>query len=195
MKLEDIINVKIEKLNAESIKEVARSAQNLANKAYRRWEEKEFRSPAYYGMKKSGGLISFRGKEDLKEQKKELARAVRFLTDRSRTVAGWNEIKKENTEIVNDKVFKQSGENQLSPDDYDRFYTAFEKAAEINPNIETENYKYNVMDALLEELDNYAKDVDELAVDLADQFPQIYEDTKDVDEEDNISTFFGEARE
>lgn len=184
--IEALKNVSIRTLTMAAIKPFAAAARELANKAFKKWEQKEYKPPAYYGMKKSGGLISFKGKKTLNQQKKELARAIRFLTDPTRTVKGWEKEKKSQTGIINAKVKEAERENELKTEDFDRFYEAFDKAVELEPSIATERYKYLVVDALIEELDDKTKSVDELAVAMKEKFPEIYKN-KIMEDEKNSS--------
>lgn len=190
MSLKSIQNLKIENLTAATIKPVFKEAQNLVNKQARRWTGKEYKSPAFYALDKSGGLISSRGKRTLNQMKKELARAQRFLNDPSRTVAGWNKIKADNTKRLNQTLERRGSDKRLTVDDYDRFYTAYDKAKEIDPNIELYEYKYNVFDTLLTEITDTHKSAEELAVEITDQFAEIYRTKQESMDFEDISDMF-----
>lgn len=187
-KKEELMDIDISKLTQETIKEYKRTAQRLVNEQYKRWERLDDKSPAARGLEKSGGKISFRGK-DLNQQKKELARAVRFLEDKTRTFSGWEEEKQRQTNIINEQIEKSGGENTLTTDDFGRFYAAFDKAKEINPDIALASYKYNVMDALIEELKDETMSIDELAIAMSNTFQGMYEAAA-LHEEDATEEFF-----
>lgn len=177
--LQELLDVNINRLTRDSIKEYTKVAAETVNRTAKRWESREFKSPAFYGLEKSGGAISFKGKDTLQQMKKELARAINFLNDPTRTVKGWNTEKERQVEKINIQIEKSGGSGGMTAADYDRFYTAFVKAAELNPDIETEDYKYNIMDALIEEIhadEAEGLSADELALKMDEKFWELYEE-------------------
>ncbi len=179
--LTDLLNVDINKLTKETIKEYTRVARENVRKTVARWNKKEYKSPAYYALSKrtDGKMkISFRGLKTLQRQKEELAKAIRFLEDPTRTVEGWERAKRENVEALNKKLAAEGSSNQLTTDDYDRFYSAYEKAKEIDPNIAAAEYKYKVMDSLISAVQDFNKSIDELGVEIAEKFKTIYEENE-----------------
>lgn len=179
--LTDLLNVDINKLTKETIKEYTRVARENVRKTVARWNKKEYKSPAYYALSKrtDGKMkIGFRGLKTLQRQKEELAKAIRFLEDPTRTVEGWESAKRDNVKALNKKLAAEGSSNQLTTDDYDRFYSAYEKAKEIDPNITAAEYKYKVMDSLVSAVQDFDKSIDELAVEIAEKFKTIYEENE-----------------
>lgn len=180
--LTDLLNVDINKLTKETIKEYTRVARENVRKTVARWDKKEYKSPAYYALSKrtDGKMkISFRGLKTLQKQKEELAKAIRFLSDESRTVEGWERIKRENVNALNERLLKEQAGTygppiQLTTDDYDRFYSIYEKAKEMDKNIASMEYKYEVMETIVSKVKNTSKSVDELAVEVKKEFEELY---------------------
>lgn len=167
--LQDLYNVDISKLNSKTIRDYFKVARENVRKSVKQWEKREYKSPAYYALAKQtdGAKVSFAGKS-LKQQKQMLAQARRFLNDESRTVKGWEKIKEDNIEVLNKKY-----NIDLTPEEYDRFYSAYEKAKQLNKNVERMEYKYNLMETLLDEMrDNPTMSKDELAVMISAQAPK-----------------------
>ena len=71
----------------------------------------------------------------LQQQKKELQKAITFLSDKTRTVAGWEEEKQANLNKVNAHFKEGAGFDTV---DFDRLYSAYQKAREIDKNIESQ---------------------------------------------------------
>lgn len=174
MRIKDLINLDISKLTSQSIKDIGHYAQVQVNKQARRWSDQEFKSPAYYALQKSGGAISFKGKS-LNEKKKELARAIRFLADPTRTQAGWKREKQRITKSI-EKDFNVS----VSPEQFDSVWTSYEKAKELNSAVGLMDYKYNVINTLNEILsENTEQDLDELAVKISDDLENLIKEREE----------------
>lgn len=195
MKLKDLYDLDINRLNAADTKAALRIVQNNVNKQIRRWDNytastgKSY-SPAARGLIESGGLISAKGKSTVGQQRKELARGLRFLQSKTRTIAGWETQKEINTASLNRHLASVGKDHQLTVEDYDRFYAAYEKAKEINPNIASLEMKYDIMERLAEEVTDYSKSPEELAAELAAEVSEIYEAKQAADVSENISDFF-----
>lgn len=178
-----LLRANINKMTEKSITTWTRIAREMVRKTVARWEKREYKSPAYYELsRQTGGTmkISFKGKT-LQQKKAELAKAIHFLKDDTRTVAGWEKVKKRNVKALNKKFREEGSDTRLTPEDYDRLYSAYNKAKQIDKNIETMEYKYKVMDMLVQEIQdpaNAAKSVDELAVEMAEKFREIYEENE-----------------
>lgn len=163
MTIKELMNLDISRLTNKTIQAIGHYAQVQVNKQVRRWETEEYKSPAYYALKKAGGengiFISFKGKT-LNQKKKELARAIQFLGDRTRTKAGWKEVKRDVSADI-----KQKYDLTIAPENMDSVWTAYEKAKELNGTVGMTDYKYNVVEALNELVtDQPSRDLDELAV-------------------------------
>ena len=163
MTIKDLMNLDISRLTNKTIQAIGHYAQVQVNKQVRRWETEEYKSPAYYALKKAGGkngiYISYKDKT-LNQKKKELARAIQFLSDPTRTKSGWKKVKQEVSADI-----KQKYDLTIAPENMDSVWTAYEKAKELNGTVGMTDYKYNVVEALNELVtDQPSRDLDELAV-------------------------------
>lgn len=139
----DLMNVDISSLDSVTINQYKRVARELVRQTVKRWEKEDYKSPAYYAlMQRTGGKgkILFSGKQTLNQQKKELAKAVRFLSDPSVSRKGWNQIKQQNIE----SLYDASG-IALEVKDYDIFFKTYEKLKELNSAASGDEYRYEIM--------------------------------------------------
>lgn len=172
--LQELLNVDINKLTNKTISEYFKAARENVRKTVNRWKGREYKSGAYYSYEaKTGGKVKpdFRGAKTLQEKKKELAKAVQFLSDPTRTVKGWEKEKRANIAALS----RKSGIN-LTPDEYDHFFKAYERAKKLDSNIANLEYKYDIFEYLIEEMraDNQ-QSTEELAVKMQQKIKEIYE--------------------
>ncbi len=174
--LEELLSVDINKLTKAELQGYKKVARDEVARNVKRWEGREHKSPAYYALKKATGgtlKISFKGKDTLQQQKKELAKAIHFLSDQSRTVKGWNEIKKKNVAKIN-AHFSKDKKEVFDAVNYDRLYEAYNKAKQIDKNIESQEFKYAVMESLIDRITDENIDVDQVALEMAEEAKKIY---------------------
>lgn len=175
--LKELLEVDISKLTKAEIQGYKKVARDEVARTLKRWEGREYKSPAYYQFDKATGgtnKISFRRDMTLQEQKKELAKAIHFLSDETRTVEGWNEVKQRNLDKINSGLGKAETSEGLTINNYDRLYEAYNKAKEIDPNIEAQEFRYRVFERVADLLDDKTKNVDEIALEMANARQEIY---------------------
>ena len=174
--LQELLSVDINKLTKSELQGYKKVARDELARTLKRWEGREYKSPAYYAFEKATGgtnKISFRGKQTLQQQKKELQKAITFLSDKTRTVAGWEEEKKSNLNKVNAHFKERSGFDTV---DFDRLYSAYQKAREIDKNLESQEFRYAVWESMIDRLKDETVDIDQLAVEMAERIQDVYEE-------------------
>lgn len=190
--LKELLRVNVNKLTEKSIQGYKKVARDEAARMRKAWEGREYASPAYYGfMAATGqtGKISFKRGMTLNEQKKELAKAIRFLKDPTRTVKGWEKVKKSNLKKLNKEIKKaikgrkdpKTGKQlkvEFTTQDYDRLFTAYNKAKEINPAVGQKQFKYIVLAEVADKIKDETIDIDEIAVEIANSIQQVYEENE-----------------
>lgn len=169
MRIEDLYELDFNRMTKEQLLAVGSFVKNQANRGYTLWERKEYRSPAFYGMQKSGGRIGDLSDLDRNTLYKEINRGLNFLSDQTRTAKGWSKVKTENI-----KTLKQKTGIKIRKKDYDKFYDAFEKAKELNPALSYFDFKYSTMGEAASYVKDYSKSVDEIAVEISDEFNKQY---------------------
>lgn len=172
--LYDLLHVDISSLTTETISQYFKAARENVRKSIARWEKREYKSPAYYAFYRATGgtlKLNFR-KKTLNEKKKELAKAITFLRDPTRTIKGWEAEK-----IKNIATLKKKKGIELTPEEYDFFYSTYEKARELDPNVGNSELKYHIFEYLLEEMRaDPTQSKDELAVKVVSNIEKFYEE-------------------
>ncbi len=169
MRIEDLYELDFNRMTRDQLLKVGSFVRNQANRGFTLWERKEYRSPAFYGMEKSGGRIGDLSNLDRNTIYKEINRGLNFLSDRTRTVKGWSKVKTENIGTL-----KEHTGVKIRKKDYDRFYDAFEKAKEINPALAYFEFKYSVMGEAATYVKDFSKSPDELAIEISNAFDKKY---------------------
>lgn len=174
--LQELLSVDLNKLTKAELQGYKKTARDEVARTLKRWEGREYKSPAYYQFDKATGgtnKISFSRDMTLQQQKHELKKAIQFLSDESRTVEGWNRIKKRNVDLINEGLGKKDTEG-FDITNYDRLYEAYDKAKELDPNIESQQYRYRVFDRVADLLEDETKSADEIALKMAEAREKIY---------------------
>ncbi len=169
MKLEDLYNVNIADLTSETIRKYASFASSQANRRLNTWrlyDEDDtiphaVRQARDYLYSENQSKFTFKPDQDLNKQKKELARAINFLQDRTSTKAGWNETK---SDVIDDVKLKTGV--QISPENFDDVFKAFEKLKQLDKNAGTKELKYQLWRLLDTELEDKDESPEELALRL-----------------------------
>lgn len=175
--LQELLSVDLNKLTKAELQGYKKVARDEVARTLKRWEGREYKSPAYYQFDKATGgtnKISFSRDMTLQQQKHELKKAIRFLSNESRTVEGWNEVKKQNIKKINEGLGITKPEEGFDISNYDRLYEAYDKAKEIDPNIESQQYRYRVFDRVADLLEDETKSADEIALEMAEARKKIY---------------------
>ena len=175
--LQELLSVDLNKLTKAELQGYKKVARDEVARTLKRWEGREYKSPAYYAFEKlTGGTnkISFRGKTTLQQQKKELAKAIRFLSDPTVSVEGWKAEKQRNLSLINAHFNKETAE-EFTTVDYDRLYEAYNKAKQIDKNIEAQEFRYAVFEALIDKIKDESIDIEQIALEMAEKTKEIYE--------------------
>lgn len=177
----DISNISIQEFNRLTESDLRKAVSRLAsaaNKRIKTFERKGATSPAVEYISRSGGKFSTKGKT-ANELRAEFTRARDFLRAKTSTVKGVEKVKKTTIDAL-----KRSGVN-ISPEQFDDFFKAYERLKETNPEIANKNFKYNAMRDLSQMMQNDV-DVDDLITRMQEQLREGYEDETD----DDLSDFF-----
>lgn len=188
--LKELLKVNVNRLTEKSIQGYKKVARDEVNRMRKAWEGRPFASPAYYGLMAATGntgKISFKRGMTLNEQKKELQKAITFLKDPTRTVKGWEKVKKSNLKKLN-KAIKKAIKGKKDPEtgkqlkvefklgDYDKLFTAYRKAKEIDSAVGYKQFRYLVLAEIADKISDEGIDVDQLAVDIANSVQSVYEE-------------------
>ncbi len=171
------------KMTEPELRSVVRQLNRIANQRLRRAVAKGISTPATAAAQRGGGTFTTRNK-NLNELRAEYRRVANFLTSRTSTIKGFNQVKKETAETL-----KKSGVD-IDPNDLDETMRIYEQLKEQNPWIQSKGYKYAVfqeIDAIDDDLD-----IEEKILKMQDQLNEMYEEVNDRDAafRSNVSKYF-----
>lgn len=187
MSVNDILNMDIDtfnKLGLSDMRKVVGRLVSAGNKRLRSFERAGESSPATRHVAKSGGAFSTKGK-DLNALRAEYTRARNFLTSRTGTRVGWKKVKKDTTQAL-----KKQGVD-VSPEQFDDLWTAYEDLKELDPEVATKKLKYAVLTDVSNMLEDKSASPDEIATELHSKLDLIYEQRAEIENgSDGVSGFF-----
>lgn len=95
----------LRKLDNETLYNVGKQLRDIANKRYKALGESEFKNAsAYHSFEKSGGKIHITKDMTQPQLRREIARALKFLNQRSSTITGAKEIQREMSERIGEQT-------------------------------------------------------------------------------------------
>lgn len=141
-KTKTLLDLDINKLTKEELLKYGRTLTGRANKQLRYWNEQQYQSPAATAAHASGGWFHLGEFDSLAELRKEFGRTRQFLRDATATRKGWEEQKRS---IINQITQQTGGEVNLTLDNFDAVFNAYEKAKDRVPTISNKAFKYQAL--------------------------------------------------
>lgn len=187
--ISDITNMDYDtfiRLNTSDMRKVVGRLVSAGNKRLRSFEKAGEISPATKWVERSGGKFSTKGK-NLNQLRAEFRRARDFLSSETGTRKGWDKVKKEVIEKL-----KEKGKVEITDEQYDDFWKAYEKLKQLDPNVSSKALKYSSLKEIHDEIEDKTEEPEEVAVKIYNRIDQIYEQAEEEDEEDvdGVSSFF-----
>lgn len=171
------------KLTEPELRKVTTQLVSAANKRVRRFEESGQRSPALSHVMEHGGRFSTKDKT-FNQIRAEYARTRRFLESETGNIRGARRV--ENRVISG---LRGAGVD-ISPDQYNSFWAAYEKLKEVSPEVAEKRFKYMAMRELSDRIED-GRDPEAIARTIAQDFNQIYERQEQIAQDiANVSDFF-----
>ena len=223
LSIENILSMDIKEFNKVSepdLKKLVGRLVSAGNKRIRRMEEAGMESPALKRVKKSGGVISVKGKTT-DELKTEFLRAKEFLTSKTSTIKGYkdvikttlNEMKKQGIDFrksaLDEIKARHFGEDwkevvksfggkkkldeyidRLAQEKMEKLFSAYEKLKQLNPSVSQRQLKYAVMREIEESMTDTSKTPEDIALELEKRVNEIYEEESEYDSFTGVSGFF-----
>lgn len=180
MKLQDILDIDLAEFNRltnEELKEYTKQMAGATRKRVQRLNQKGVTTPASRELERSGGSITVRGKNQ-SQLRSEFMRAKNFLSAKTGSVTGYNEVKAEFAEAI--------GLDELTSDQYDNFWRLYDRVKEEYPSFVKGSPKEgdDITSIITAELDD-EKDVEQIWSNVDKALTQYYEMTVDEMEDDN----------
>lgn len=178
--VQDILNMDeyaLTHLTPEQLKPIVSQLANTANKRIKAMEKAhEKSSPAYRGVMKSGGTFGVKGKS-YADLQKEVSREIRFLKHKTSTLTGWRQVKQETISKL------ESQGIEFTKDQWDDFFEAYEKLAELDPDADLNNIKYDVFKEILSKMEDKSKSPEDIALELESRVNTVYERNKNLEKQ------------
>lgn len=184
--VKQILNMSVSEFNKLSKTQLRKATQTLAsagNKRLKRFESSSVSSSAYQHIIKNGGKFTTKGK-NLNELRAEFLRAKTFLSSKGGSVSGAKKIQKETLDTL-----KKQGVD-LSVEQYNNFWKAYERLKEMSPEVSNRGLKYNVMGDIAELMEQDITNPEELAEIINSQLDRIYEEQEVLESDTGVSKFF-----
>ena len=183
----DISNMSIEELNAMDRPTLAKAVSRLAsaaNKRLKRFEGFELESPATKSVEKSGGKFGTRGKT-LNQLRSEFIRAKNFLGNKTSTIKGYKQFKKDFFDRVEAKTDVRK---ELSDSELNRYWDIYSKCANLQPFVEgSPKLQKIVFDIFIKHQD---EDSEDILTRVQQKFDIWYKEQQEIENEFDTSTFF-----
>lgn len=217
--INELLNLDIMDFNTMTEKEMRKVVSRLrdaANKKVKRLEKTGIDTPALRQVQRSGGLFSTKGKT-LNELRAEHARIRSFMTAKTSTKTGYEQVRNETLEGLKnegvnleyddkkirriaadrgittekgiEKLKKELNSKEAVEKRLDGFFKVYDKLKEIDPSITMKNVKYEVMREISQRIED--NDFEGLILQMQEQLDDIYEATAGAIEDfESISDFF-----
>ena len=183
----DISSMSIEELNAMDRPTLAKAVSRLAsaaNKRLKRFEGSELESPATKSVEKSGGKFGTRGKT-LNQLRSEFIRAKNFLGNKTSTIKGYKQFKKDFFDRVEAKTDIRK---ELSDSELNRYWDIYSKCANLQPFVEGRpKLQKIVFDIFIKHQD---EDSEDILTRVQQKFDIWYKEQQEIENEFDTSTFF-----
>ena len=187
----DFVNMDYDEFNRLSEIELRRAVRRMsdtANKRLKRLDEKGISTPATQSVDRSGGKFSTKGKS-LNQLRAEYTRVKNFLKSETSTVKGYKNFQSSTLKSLGIK------QNEITPKQFQKLWSSYDKLKEIHPEIEGATNKYKVLDAISEQIQNDKRlGVNSIVNRIEKQLSDIYE-SDDFDEYDEFSEFFDDEED
>lgn len=179
--------IELSKLNRSEMAKVVGRLVSAGNKRIRRLQTDKDKSFALRPLTnpKTGDVEMFSTKgKDLKELQKEYVKIKNFMQNKTSTLKGWKEVKKDIKSSLKEKGV------EFDDDKWSGFFDTYGKLSELDPIYRTKMYKYNLMGEIATEIDN-GKDGEELLDEMEGRLKDIYEEQQEYEKQfDGTSSLF-----
>lgn len=161
-------------LNEKQLRGAVTVMVSAANKRLKAMERAGEKSPAYRAVQKSAGVdsgarFSVAGKS-FSELRSTYTQLTGFLTHKTSTLSGWKKVKSETV-----KEIKKVGNIELSPDEWDDFWEAYDKLEDLDPDAQLRYIKYDVFKAISDAMSDKSKSPEDIAIELGGKVNSLYE--------------------
>lgn len=172
-----------EAMSGRDLRKAVSSLRSTARKRAARLDACGYSTPALSKINKEGGLPTVKGLTE-SELRSEFQKYRNFLNDKTSTVSGFKSFRSEVIEGLRSKGV------DISPDNFQEFFEAYEELKDLDPSVENRRLKYKTMRELADTLQEGPPDFEELILKMREAIEEIYEDEEGMDYDEGVSSFF-----
>lgn len=175
------------RLTKAELKQAVRTLSYSANRRLREFANAGEESPATRYAEESGGFFTGRGKDTVNELRTEFMRAKGYLTAKTSTLEGWNETRSQTVESLQESGVKNI--EDLTDEQYDLMWKAYERLKENNPEIASKQFKYSVLNEIASMATDRRRTPASIARAMASRLDELYEREESLNGGTGVSRF------
>ena len=172
-----------EAMSGRDLRKAVSSLRSTARKRAARLDAGGYNTPALTKLNKEGGLPTVKGLTD-SELRSEFQKYRNFLNDKTSTISGFKSFRSDVIEGLRNKGV------DISADDFQTFFEAYEELKNIDPSVENRRLKYKTMRELADTLQEGPPDFEDLILKMQEAIQDIYEEEEGADYDEGVSSFF-----
>ncbi len=181
--LQNLSNRQLTNLTRNELAKVVSKLASAANKRIKRLLQNNVPSPALIGRFERGKIhFSVKGK-NVDELKKEYLEVKSYLSAETSTVKGARKVM--NT-VIN--TLKNEKGIEITEDQYSAFFRIYEAVKERDPYISLQNIKYQVFEAIANEID--FSSADDIVKNIIENLEELYKQSMKESDDYDLSRFF-----
>ena len=181
--LQNLSNRQLTNLTRNELAKVVSKLASAANKRIKRLLQNNVPSPALIGRFERGKIhFSVKGK-NVDELKKEYLEVKSYLSAETSTVKGARKVM--NT-VIN--TLKNEKGIEITEDQYSAFFRIYEAVKERDPYISLQNIKYQVFEAIANEID--FSSADDIVKNIIENLEELYKQLMKESDDYDLSRFF-----
>lgn len=175
------------RMKKSELKQAVRTLAYSANRRLREFAEAGEESPATRYAEESGGFFTGRGKDTVNELRTEFMRAKGYLTAKTSTLEGWTETRSQTVESLQESGVKNI--EDLTDEQYDIMWKAYERLKENNPEIASKQFKYSVLNEIASMATDRRRTPASIARAMASRLDELYEREESLNGGTGVSRF------
>lgn len=175
------------RLTKAELKQAVRTLSYSANRRLREFANAGEESPATRYAEESGGFFTGRGKDTVNELRTEFMRAKGYLTAKTSTLEGWTETRSQTVESLQESGVQNI--EDLTDEQYDLMWKAYERLKENNPEIASKQFKYNVLNEIASMVTDRRRTPASIARAMASRLDELYEREESLNGGTGVSRF------
>ena len=175
------------RLTKSELKQAVRTLSYSANRRLREFANAGEESPATRYAEESGGFFTGRGKDTVNELRTEFMRAKGYLTAKTSTLEGWTETRSQTVESLQESGVQNI--EDLTDEQYDLMWKAYERLKENNPEIASKQFKYSVLNEIASMATDRRRTPASIARAMASRLDELYEREESLNGGTGVSRF------